>query len=222
VDIKSDDLPSKYSPLSTQIYSPPVHYFNKPHIQDVQVGDKYYYPPRNSICEVVKKYDSSDKKYKQKYNLYDVKLTDGTIVTIREHDSYISVLGEYEYLLILPNAEMKTKYDKFNKAMNESTLQPYVSYADKTYNVYWQEISNVARYIVSVYKIIKFSNKPNIYHLQDIEVNKNKKMVIVRDLVGENFVFVVEALDSDNNTLALSRGILNSGEPRCWNVLGSR
>ncbi|HPY75172.1 MAG: hypothetical protein KBC30_05590 [Planctomycetes bacterium] len=106
--------------------------------------------------------------------------------------------------------------------MNESTLQPYVSYADKTYNVYWQEISNVARYIVSVYKIIKFSNKPNIYHLQDIEVNKNKKMVIVRDLVGENFVFVVEALDSDNNTLALSRGILNSGEPRCWNVVGSR
>jgi hypothetical protein len=77
----------------------------------VQVGDKYYYPPRNSICEVVKKYDSSDPSNK----LYDVKLTDGTIVTIREHDSYISVLGEYEYLLILPNAEMKTKYDKFNK-----------------------------------------------------------------------------------------------------------
>ncbi|HNZ66301.1 MAG TPA: hypothetical protein PKM32_02900, partial [Planctomycetota bacterium] len=76
VDIKSDDLPSKYSPLSTQIYSPPVHYFNKPHIQDVQVGDKYYYPPRNSICEVVKKYDSSDPSNK----LYDVKLTDGTIV----------------------------------------------------------------------------------------------------------------------------------------------
>ena len=59
--------------------------------------------------------------------------------------------------------------------------------------------------------IIKFSNKPNTYHLKDIEVNKNEKIAVIDGLVGGNFVFVVKALDSDNNTLTLSRGILNEG-----------
>ncbi|HRU51635.1 MAG TPA: hypothetical protein P5543_05530 [Planctomycetota bacterium] len=192
----------------TSPFDLPLEYFDSPNFENVQVGDKYYYPPYNSICEVVKKYDYSDTHN----SLYDIKLTDGTIVTIKDYNRSTTLEGEiYDYLLVLPFAEIKTKYDILNKAMNESTLQPYVSYEDKTYNVYWQEVNNVAKYIVSVYKIIKFSNKPNTYHLKDIEVNKNEKIAVIDGLVGGNFVFVVKALDRDNNTLTLSRGILNEG-----------
>ncbi|HON44042.1 MAG TPA: hypothetical protein P5543_05535 [Planctomycetota bacterium] len=220
----------------------PIEYFDRPNIENVQVGDKYFYPPKNSICEIVKKYDSSDPSNK----LYDVKLTDKnmSIITIKKHED----------LLSLPYAQ--TKYDMFNKSMNESMLQPYVeredsyfyfkyqnssfnfnhydngykyaadgdfhgkgtiSGAGKTYNVYWQEIENATLYIVSVYKIIEFSHKTNIYHLKDIKVNKNEKMAIMDGLVGGNFVFIVKAEDCNGNVIAFSRGILNEGEPRLWN-----
>jgi len=180
----------------------PIKYFDRPNIKDVEIGYKYYYAFKNSICEVVKKYDYPDLDDR----LYDVKLADKSIVTVKYRDS----------LLALPYK--KTKYDilKFNEFKDEFTLQPYVVYTEKIYNVYWQEIENAALYIVSVYKIIEFNNKHNIYHCKDIEIDRNEKMASIDGLLGENFVFVVKAEDRNGNVVACSRGILNQGEPRWW------
>ncbi|HQB01079.1 MAG TPA: hypothetical protein PLG16_08585 [Planctomycetota bacterium] len=202
----------------------PIEYFDRPNIKDVEIGDKYYYYPQNSICEVVKKYDYPDLDDR----LFDVKLANESIVTIKKHDDS----KKHDYFLVLPYVETKNDLLKFNEFKDEFTLQPYVECEDpyfeghsdskslrgveKTYNVYWHEIKNAARYIVSVYTIIKLSNKTNIYHCKDIEIDRNEKMAIIDGLVGENFVFVVKAEDRNGNVVACSRGILNQGEPQWW------
>ncbi|HON45151.1 MAG TPA: hypothetical protein P5543_05520 [Planctomycetota bacterium] len=200
-----------------------IEYFDRPNIKDVEIGDKYYYYPQNSICEVVKKYDYPDLDDR----LFDVKLANESIVTIKKHNDS----KKHDYFLVLPYVETKNDLLKFNEFKDEFTLQPYVECEDpyfdghfskslrgveKTYNVYWQEIKNAALYIVSVYKIIEFDNKTNIYHCKDIEIDRNEKMAIIDGLVGENFVFVVKAEDRNGNVVALSRGILNQGEPQWW------
>ncbi len=201
----------------------PLEYFDRPNIKDVQIGDKYFYLPKNSICEVVKKYDYPEPDER----LYDVKLADKSIVTIK--------YGKDNDLLVLPYVKTKPKSDvlDFNTSINKFNLQPYVEYeiplfmyegkgmdsigARKTYHVYWQEIKNAAKYTVSVYKMIKFSNRSKVYHLKDVEVDKNEKKVTIHGLVGGNFVFVVKAEDRNSNVLAFSRCI-EDGDPQWWGV----
>ena len=118
-------------------------------------------------------------------------------------------------LMYLPMETKENEINKFNQSLNELLLQPRIVKEDQLYNIYWQEIEDAAQYVVELYKIIDRPCMKNIYHLKRYYLDRDTRYLAVRDLIGNEYIFVVKAEDRNGNVIALSRGI-ELGEPKWW------
>ena len=113
----------------------------------------------------------------------------------------------------------KSPLDIFNESKNEKKLMP-IRVKDNgehnLINLYWGKIENASNYVVEVYKLIFNKDKSTtIYHINTIEVSREKRFYSTRELINENIVFVVKAENRDGNIIAQSRGILYE-KPQDW------
>lgn len=190
VDINSFDELESYKFYISDINEE----FTNPCFVDLKVGRKYYYKGKGT-CILTKIYiDATKDSF-----ICDLKDLKGDIINVNFGDSN---------LCYLPYEELFSDREFLKKGLNEFFLQTYVYFHEHTYNVYWLEINDAARYIVSVYKTIesKVSIK-TIYHLEDYEVDRNTKFLVLDNLVGGKFIFRVTAEDRDGKIISQSRGI---------------
>ena len=113
----------------------------------------------------------------------------------------------------------KSPLDIFNESKNEKKLMPIRVKGNGEHNLinlYWGKIENASNYVVEVYKLIFNKDKSTtIYHINTIEVSREKRFYSTRELINENIVFVVKAENRDGNIIAQSRGILYE-KPQDW------
>lgn len=194
---------------------------NKEQIIYVNVGDPY---SLNAI-------HNDNLKEKMKVFCYG----NGT-VTIEKLYNYPYEKG-YKCEVLTPNGELekidintplwylpyqsvdKSPLDIFNESKNEKKLMP-IRVKDNgehnLINLYWGKIENASNYVVEVYKLIFNKDKSTtIYHINTIEVSREKRFYSTRELINENIVFVVKAENRDGNIIAQSRGILYE-KPQDW------
>ena len=109
--------------------------------------------------------------------------------------------------------------EQFNVCKNELQLSPYMLNADKQLNIYWQQIPNAARYIISLYKRDNRPYLQQIYPLKDYIVERGEGFLTIKDLLGSDYIAVVKAEDRSGEIIAQSRGIAASGNksyPQFW------
>ena len=93
------------------------------------------------------------------------------------------------------------------------------SETDAVYNIYWQQIPNAARYIISLYKRDNRPYLQQIYPLKDYIVERGEGFLPIKDLLGSDYIAVVKAEDRSGEIIAQSRGIAVSGNrsyPQFW------
>lgn len=154
----------------------------------VKVTKMYDFPNNKELlCDVV---DTDDNKH--------------TIQFTREHK-----------LLELPYLNKKTMLDEIDDAKNELLLSPFSSSnKEGTYNIYWKNVTEACRYMVSIYKI-QGSDRKIIYHIADFDIERNTCYLILTNLIGGNFIFKVIAEDRSGKIIAKSRGF-SDGYPRYY------
>lgn len=113
----------------------------------------------------------------------------------------------------------KSPLDIFNESKNEKKLMP-IRVKDNgehnLINLYWEKIDNASNYIVEVYKLIFNKDKSTtIYHLNTVEVSRDKRYYSTRELINENIVFVIKAENRSGKIIVQSRGILYE-KPQDW------
>lgn len=157
-------------------------------------------------------------------------------VTIEKLYSYPYEKG-YKCEVLTPNGELekidintplyylpyqsadKSPLDIFNESKNEKKLMPIKVKDNGEYNLinlYWEKIDNASNYIVEVYKLIFNKDKSTtIYHLNTVEVSRDKRYYSTRELINENIVFVIKAENRSGKIIAQSRGILYE-KPQDW------
>lgn len=166
-----------------------------PYIEDIQVGNEYWLVSNGKV-KVIQLYD-----YPSKNNLI-CKVKDSQKV---EKDVSIYL----EKLYLLPYLDYKNPLEVLDKNINEILLQPAVDVEGKIYNVYWKAVADAASYQVSIYKIILKNGVKDLYHIQDIVVDRNTCFLAIDNLIGGSFVFKVSAESRNGEILALSRGMVN-------------
>lgn len=147
----------------------------------VMVKKKYDYPSRDKLICTVSDVSGED---------YDIKYP-------------------CENLFYVPHGKWIDPFKVLDETFKEIALSPYVIREGKTFNVYWKPIEDAAGYIVSLYKIIVFDGRKDLYHLKDYAVDRNDKYLVVDGLIGETFIFKVSAENRTGEIIAKSRGIRN-------------
>lgn len=171
----------------------------KPDIADIKL-DKIFYCVAYGVAKVIKVYDYPNRN-------------DYVCDIETERSKIITISSSFNNLFYLPYDKPKSKLLILDEFENETALMPYVIREGQTFNVYWKSIDNASDYIVSLYKIIEYNGKKNLYHLNDYTVDRNEKMFVISGLIGNTFVFKVIAEDRSGKKIAESRGIVN-GLPR--------
>lgn len=166
----------------------------KPFLRDIEKGKMFYYVGKGTV-EVTEVYD-----FPQRNNIYcKVKDKKGSLI-----DIYYSC----DQLYHLPFEKTENILKRLDQSKNELSLQPYVIKEGNTFNVYWKSITEAAEYRISLYKIIEYDGRKDLYHLKDYCVERNENLLVVDNLIGNNFVFKVIAENREGKMIAESRGIV--------------
>lgn len=108
------------------------------------------------------------------------------------------------------NVQINSQYftNRFGQGNNGEVLKVFVERDGTTFNVYWQQIDEVAEYSIEVYKYVSMS----WYKLTEICVNRNNGYTAITNLVGQGYVFRVIARNRAGEELAKSAGITIGSE----------
>ena len=109
-------------------------------------------------------------------------------------------------LLYLPYEEYNDEFEELRISKNEWRLSAVLA-KDPSHGVstfYWREIPEAARYIVSLYAITTYLGKKRLYHLTNIEVERNARYLVLPHIAGE-FACKVIAEDREGGQVAVSR-----------------
>ena len=167
----------------------------RPLIGDIKERSVFYLLGKGTVM-VKKKYD---------YPSRDKLICTVSDVTGENYD----IKYPCENFFHVPHGKHKDPFKVLDETFNEMFLSPYVIREGKTFNVYWKPIKEAAGYIVSLYRVIVFDGRKDLYHLKDYTVDRNDNYLVVDGLIGETFVFKVSAENRSGEIIAKSRGIRN-------------
>ena len=183
--------------------------YQRPLFSDLQIGQSVFHKDLGK-CTIVKIYEQPDTEDR----MIDIQATNQKVRTIKFSGSEPAVVYKIPYQSPITNES-----EQFNICKNELQLNPYMLTADKQINIYWQQIPNAARYIISLYKRDNRPYLQQIYHLKDYIVERGEGFLPIKDLLGNNYIAIVKAEDRAGEIIAQSRGISGSGNisyPQFW------
>lgn len=183
--------------------------YQRPLFLDLQVGQAVFYKDLGK-CTIVKIYEQPDTEDR----MVDIQTANQEIRTIKFSGWDSDAVYKIPYQSPITN-----ELEQFNVCKNELQLSPYMLPADKQINIYWQQIPNAARYIISLYKRDNRPYLQQIYPLKDYIVERGEGFLSIKDLLGSDYIVVVKAEDRSGEIIAQSRGIAVSGNksyPRFW------
>ena len=91
-------------------------------------------------------------------------------------------------------------YEEFGEDINDEQLSAFYEREGHTFNIFWQKIERgVAAYTIELYKY----HDSQIFHLKNIEVDRNEGFVCIDGLVGDDYIFRVVAESRDGSVLAM-------------------
>lgn len=183
--------------------------YQRPLFLDLQVGQAVFHKDLGK-CTVVKIYEQPDTEDR----MVDIQTANQKIRTIKFSGSESNSVYKIPYQSLITNES-----EQFNVCKNELQLSPYMLIADKQINIYWQQIPNAARYIISLYKRDNRPYLQQIYPLKDYIVERSEGFLSIKDLLGSDYIAVVKAEDRSGEIIAKSRGIAVSGNksyPQFW------
>lgn len=183
--------------------------YQRPLFLDLQIGQSVFHKNLGK-CTIVKIYEQPD--------------TEDRMVDIQAANQGISAIkfsgSDFDAVYKIPYQSPSTnESEQFNVCKNEFQLSPYMLTADKQINIYWQQIPNAARYIISLYKRDNRPYMQQIYPLKDYIVERSEGFLPIKDLLGSDYIAVVKAEDRSGEIIAQSRGIAVSGNksyPQFW------
>lgn len=183
--------------------------YQRPLFLDLQVGQSIFHKNLGK-CTIVKIYEQPD----MEDQMIGIQATNQEVRTIKFSGSDSDAVYKIPYLSPITNES-----EQFNVCKNELQLSPYMLTADKQINIYWQQIPNAARYIISLYKRDNRPYLQQIYPLKDYIVERGEGFLPIKDLLGSDYIAVVKAEDRSGELIAQSRGIAVSGNkssPQFW------
>ena len=186
-----------------------LKFYQRPLFLDLQVGQSIFHKDLGK-CTIVKIYEQPDMGDR----MVDIQTANQEIRTIKFSSSEADAVYKIPYQSPITNES-----EQFNVCKNEFQLSPYMLNADKQLNIYWQQIPNAARYIISLYKRDNRPYLQQIYPLKDYIVERGEGFLTIKDLLGSDYIAVVKAEDRSGEIIAQSRGIAVSGNksyPQFW------
>lgn len=183
--------------------------YQRPLFLDLQVGQAVFHKDLGK-CTIVKIYEQPDMEDR----MIDIQSENQEVRTIKFSSSESNSVYKIPYQSLITNES-----EQFNVCKNELQLSPYMLIADKQINIYWQQIPNAARYIISLYKRDNRPYLQQIYPLKDYIVERSEGFLSIKDLLGSDYIAVVKAEDRSGEIIAKSRGIAVSGNksyPQFW------
>ena len=183
--------------------------YQRPLFLDLQVGQSIFHKNLGK-CTIVKIYEQPD----MGDWMIAIQAVTQEIRTVKFNGSETDAVYKIPYQSPITNES-----EQFNICKNELQLSPYMLTADKQINIYWQQIPNAARYIISLYKRDNRPYLQQIYPLKDYIVERGEGFLPIKDLLGSDYIAVVKAEDRSGEIIAQSRGIAVSGNksyPQFW------
>ena len=183
--------------------------YQRPLFLDLQIGQSVFHKNLGK-CTIVKIYEQPDMEDR----MIDIQAENQEVRTFKFSGSDSDAVYKIPYQSPITN-----EWEQFNVCNNELQLSPYMLTADKQINIYWQQIPNAARYIISLYKRDNRPYLQQIYPLKDYIVERGEGFLSIKDLLGSDYIVVVKAEDRSGEIIAQSRGIAVSGNksyPRFW------
>lgn len=184
--------------------------FQRPLFLDLQIGQSVFHKNLGK-CTIVKIYEEPDMEDR----MIDIQATNQEVRTIKFSGSDSDAVYKIPY-----QAPLTSELDQFNVRQNEIQLSPYALFADKQINIFWRQLTNAARYIISLYRRYERPYLQGIYHLKDYIVERGEGYLPIKDLLGRDYIVVLKAEDRSGEIIAQSRGIDLSGiahSPKFWN-----
>ena len=90
-------------------------------------------------------------------------------------------------------------FESFGEDINSKLLSAFCEREGLTFNIFWKKIDkNVASYRVELYKY----HDSQVFHLKNIEVNRNDGFACIQGMVGDGYIFRVVAESRDGSILA--------------------
>ena len=183
--------------------------YQRPLFLDLQIGQSVFHKNLGK-CTIVKIYEQPDMEDR----MIDIQAENQEVRTIKFSGSEPAVVYKIPYQSPITNES-----EQFNTCKNEFQLSPYVLIDKNQINIYWQQIPNAASYTISLYKLDNRPYLKQLYHLKDYIVERGTGFLLIKDLLGSNYIVVVKAEDRSGEIIAQSRGIAVSGNksyPRFW------
>ena len=183
--------------------------YQRPLFLDLQIGQSVFHKNLGK-CTIVKIYEQPDTEDR----MVDIQAANQGISAIKFSGSDSDAVYKIPY-----QSPSTNESEQFNVCKNEFQLSPYMLTADKQINIYWQQIPNAARYIISLYKRDNRPYMQQIYPLKDYIVERSEGFLPIKDLLGSDYIAVVKAEDRSGEIIAKSRGIAVSGNksyPQFW------
>lgn len=183
--------------------------YQRPLFLDLQVGQSIFHKNLGK-CTIVKIYEQPDMGDR----MIDIQAANQEIRTAKFNGSETDAVYKIPYQSPITNES-----EQFNVCKNELQLSPFILTADKQINIYWHQIPNAARYIISLYKRDNRPYLQQIYPLKDYIVERGEGFLTIKDLLGSDYIAVVKAEDRSGEIIAQSRGIAVSGNksyPQFW------
>ena len=139
----------------------------------------------------------------------------GLVCDVKDSDEKIIKI-DYKngFLFYLPYSKIEDEFVPLNRSVDELALSPYVTGADRTFNIHWQPINEAARYVVTAYRIVNRPGRKRVYHMCDCEVDRNAHFVVFANLIGGGVVFKVKAEDRTGKIIAESRCLSSDFETK--------
>ena len=213
--IKRGNLPTSSSTvwICEEIQNMPsqeiLKLYQRPLFLDLQIGQSVFHKNLGK-CTIVKIYEQPDTEDR----MVDIQAANQGISAIKFSGSDSDAVYKIPY-----QSPSTNESEQFNVCKNEFQLSPYMLTADKQINIYWQQIPNAARYIISLYKRDNRPYMQQIYPLKDYIVERGEGFLSIKDLLGSDYIVVVKAEDRSGEIIAQSRGIAVSGNksyPQFW------
>ena len=213
--IKRGNLPTSSSTvwICEEIQNMPsqeiLKLYQRPLFLDLQIGQSVFHKNLGK-CTIVKIYEQPDTEDR----MVDIQAANQGISAIKFSGSDSDAVYKIPY-----QSPSTNEAEQFNVCKNEFQLSPYMLTADKQINIYWQQIPNAARYIISLYKRDNRPYMQQIYPLKDYIVERGEGFLSIKDLLGSDYIVVVKAEDRSGEIIAQSRGIAVSGNksyPQFW------
>lgn len=183
--------------------------FQRPLFLDLKVGQSVFHKNLGK-CTIVKIYEEPDMEDR----MIDIQAINQEVRTIKFSGSDSDAVYKIPY-----QSPITSESEQFNTCKNEIQLSPYMMTGDKQINIYWRQLTNAARYIISLYKRCERPYLQEVYHLKDYIVERGEGYLPIKDLLGRDYIVVVKAENRSGEIIAQSRGITISGSqnfPQFW------